>query len=189
MGLKNAWQRLKTIWNFAVGALIGGAGVAAYYFWFAAHPSNPRAPDQVMVAPVPSPGPLPGAGPPPGWHFVPNGMEGCVDKYGCARPSFDSDFWKWVSTGEEGCADEHGCARPRLPGKGDATPPRQAVEKPEGPGKKGEKPGAQSESDAGPQPGGGPLPAEHELPSKPPRAGGPPDAAQQRPATPPPDRR
>jgi hypothetical protein len=77
---------------------------------------------------------------PPGWHFVPNGMEGCVDKYGCARPSFDSDFWKWVSTGEEGCADEHGCARPRLPGKGDATPPRQAVEKPEGPGKKGEKP-------------------------------------------------
>jgi hypothetical protein len=34
MGLKNAWQRLKTIWNFAVGALIGGAGVAAYYFWF-----------------------------------------------------------------------------------------------------------------------------------------------------------
>jgi hypothetical protein len=161
MALKNAWQRLKTIWNFAVGALIGGAGVAAYYFWFAAHPSNPRAPDQVMVAPVPSPGPLPGAGPPPGWHFVPNGVEGCVDKYGCARPSFDSDFWKWVSTGEEGCADEHGCARPRLPGKGDATPSRQAVEKPEGPGKKGEKPGAQSES----------------------------DAAQQRPATPPPDRR
>ncbi len=33
------------IWNFAVGALIGGNGVAAYYFWFAAHPSNPRTPD------------------------------------------------------------------------------------------------------------------------------------------------
>ena len=144
MGLKNAWQRLK-VWNFAVGALIGGAGVAAYY-WFAAHP------DQVMVAPVPSPGPLPGAGPPPGWHFVPNGMEGCVDKYGCARPSFDSDFWKWVSTGEEGCADEHGCARPRLPGKGDAIPPRQAGEKPGEPEEKGKKPEAQSEGDAGPQP-------------------------------------
>jgi hypothetical protein len=42
MGLKNAWQRLKMIWNFAVGALIGGAGVAASYFWFAAHPSVPR---------------------------------------------------------------------------------------------------------------------------------------------------
>ena len=63
---------------------------------------------------------------------VPNGVEGCADKYGCARPSFDSDFWEWVPSGEQDCADEHGCARPRLPGKGDATP----VEKPEGPGKK-----------------------------------------------------
>ena len=68
-----------------------------------------------------------------------------------------TDFWKWVSTGEEGCADEHGCARPRLPGKSETTP----VEKPEGPGEKGEKPEAQSES----------------------------DAAQEGPATPPPDRR
>ena len=42
MGLKNAWQRLKMIWNFAFGALVGGAGVVASYFWFAAHPSNPR---------------------------------------------------------------------------------------------------------------------------------------------------
>jgi hypothetical protein len=133
-----------------------------------------------------SPGPLPGAGPPPGWHFVPNGVEGCADKYGCARPSFDSDFWGWVASGEQGCADEHGCARPRLLGKGDATPSRQAGEKPEGPGEKGEKPGAQSESDAGPQPGGGAIPAGHELPSKPKQVGRPLGAAQQGPATPPP---
>jgi hypothetical protein len=180
MGLKNAWQRLKMIWSFAVGALIGGAGVVASFFWFPAHPSNPRTPAQVMVAP----GPLPGAGPPPGWHFVPNGVEGCADTYGCARPSFDSDFWEWVASGEQGCADEHGCARPRLPGKGDATPPRQAGEKPEGPGGKGEKPEAQSESDAGPQPGGGANPAGHELPSKPKQVGRP-LGAQQGPATPP----
>src|SRR5437762_3237932 len=102
MVLKNAWQRLKMIWSFAVGALLGGAGVVASFFWFPAHPSNPRAPAQGMVAPVP--GPLPGAGPPPGWHFVPNGVEGCADKYGCARPSFDSDFWEWVASGEQGCA-------------------------------------------------------------------------------------
>jgi hypothetical protein len=126
-----------------------------------------RPPDQVMVASVPSHGPPPGAEPPAGWHFVPNGAQGCIDKYGCARPSFDSDFWKWVSTGKEGCADEHGCARPRLPGKGDTMPPRQAEEKPGGPEKKGEKPEAQSESGTGPQPGGGPLPAEHELPLNP----------------------
>ena len=166
MWLKNVWQRLKAIWNFALGALVGGAGLASY-FWSAAHPLNPRPPDQVMVAPVPSHGPLPGAEPPTGWHFVPNGVQGCIDKYGCARPSFDSDFWKWVSTGEEGCADEHGCARPRLPGKSDTMPPRQADEKPGGPEKKGEKPEAQSESGTGPQPGGGPLPAEHELPLNP----------------------
>jgi hypothetical protein len=114
MGLKDAWQRIRMIWSFAVGALIGGAGVAAFFSWFAAHPLNPRTPAQVMVAPVRSPGPLPGAGPPPGWHFVPNGVEGCADKYGCARPSFDSDFWEWVASGEQDCADEHGCARPRL---------------------------------------------------------------------------
>ncbi len=186
MGLKDAWQRIRMIWSFAVGALIGGAGVAASFFWFPAHPLNPRTPAQVMVAPVRPPGPLPGAGPPPGWHFVPNGVEGCADKYGCARPSFDSDFWDWVASGEQDCADEHGCARPRLPGKGDATP----VEKPEGPGKKGEKPEAQSESDAGSQPGGGgAIPAGHELSSKPKQMDRPLGAAQQGPATPPPDRR
>ena len=125
--------RIRMIWSFAAGA-VGGAGVAAYLFSFAAQPVNPRTPAQLMVAAARSPGPLPGAGPPPGWHFVPNGVESCADKYGCARPSFDSDFWEWVAFGEQDCADEHGCARPRLPGKADATP----VEKPNGPGKKGE---------------------------------------------------
>jgi hypothetical protein len=178
MKLKNAWQRLRMIWNFALGALVGGAGVASY-FWFAAPPLTARPPDQVMVAPVRSDEPLPGAEPPPGWHFVPNGVQGCSDQYGCARPSFDSDFWKWVSTGEEGCADEHGCARPRLPGKGDTMPPGQAEKKPGGPEKKGEKPEARSESGAGPQPGGGPLSAEHESSSKPTQAGPLPDAAEE----------
>ncbi len=186
MGLKDAWQRIRMIWSFAVGALIGGAGVAASFFWFAAHPLNPPSPAQVMVAPVRPPGPLPGAGPPPGWHFVPNGVESCADKYGCARPSFDSDFWEWVASGEQDCADEHGCARPRLPGKGDATP----VKKSEEPGKKGEMPDAQSESGAGSQPGsGGAIPAGQELPSKPKQVDRPLGAAQQGPATPPLDRR
>ncbi|MGH6853273.1 MAG: hypothetical protein ACREDJ_08805, partial [Methylocella sp.] len=149
------------IWNFAVGALIGGAGVAAYFFWVAAHPSNPITPPKVIATPA---GPL---GPPHGWHFVPNGVEGCADKYGCARPSFDPDFWKWVASGEQGCADEHGCARPRSPGKGTATAPRQAREKPEGAGQEGETPEAEPESAARPQPGSGAIPAGQELPSKP----------------------
>ena len=167
MGLKDAWHRLRMIWNFIVGALIGGAGVAASFVWFAAHPSNPPTPAQVIAAPGGPSGPPPGAGPPPGWHFVPNGVQGCADKYGCARPSFDSDFWEWVASGEQDCGDEHGCARPWLPGKGDATSPRQAGEKPEGPGKKREMPEAESESNARSQPGGSAIPAGHELPSKP----------------------
>ncbi len=179
MGLKDAWHRLRMTWNFAVGVLIGGAGgVAASFFWLAAHPSNPPTPAHVIAAaPVGSSGPPPGAGPPPGWHFVPNGVGGCADKYGCARPSFESDFWEWVAFGVQDCADEHGCARPWLP----APPPRQAGEKPKGPEKKGENPEAESESDAGSQPGGGgAIPAGHELPSRPNQMG---------PATPPPDRR
>ena len=151
MRLRDAWQRIRMIWSFAIGALISGAIVAASFFWFATHPLNPRTPDRILVAPV-----LPGAGPPPGWHFVPNGVEGCADKYGCARPSFDSDFWEWVAFGEQNCADEHGCARPRLPRKSEATP----VEKPE---RKGEKPEVQPESDAGSQSGSkGGIPAGHE---------------------------
>jgi hypothetical protein len=31
MWLKNIWQQLKAIWNFALGALVGGAGVAFYF--------------------------------------------------------------------------------------------------------------------------------------------------------------
>jgi hypothetical protein len=181
MGMKDAWHRLRMIWNFTVGLLIGGAGVAASYFWFAAHPSNPPMLAHVIAAPTRLSGPPPGAGPPPGWHFVPSGVEGCADKYGCARPAFDSDFWVWVASGEQDCADEHGCARPWSPGKGDATPPRQAGVKPEGPGKRGEEPEAEPASDAGSQPGGGgAIPAGHELPSQP---------KQVEPATPPPDRR
>ncbi len=167
MGPKDVWHRLRMIWNFAVGVLIGGAGVAAYFFGLPPiHPIHPT-PAQVTAAHVGSSGPPPGAGPPPGWHFVPNGVGGCADKYGCARPSFDSDFWEWVTFGEKDCADEYGCARPWLPGESNAPPPQQAKKNSEELGKKGEKPEAESESGARSQPGGdGAIPAGHELPSQ-----------------------
>ncbi len=149
MGLTNAWHSLRIIWNFILGAFIGGITVAAYFLWIAAPPATPAQVKTAHGEPV------------AGWHFVPNGTQGCTDKYGCARPTFDPDFWKWVASGEEGCTDEHGCARPRSPAG--AALLQQAGETPEGAGTKGGEPKAGPEGGAGPQTGS----AGQESPSSP----------------------
>jgi hypothetical protein len=101
------WRWLRVILIFATGAVFGAVALAGGFF-FLVNSDMPASSNMPAFKDLASKRGKPANK----YRFVPNGVEGCADGYGCARPSYDADFWQWVPKGEQNCADEQGCARP-----------------------------------------------------------------------------